>query len=167
MSLFTSSSRLSIGLAGFGLFVIGGVAGGVVGHHVHPAIAMAPMHPVSIRDLASSQGIVAVRGRVAESFGSRLVIDDGTGRTLVDAGPRGEEGTLAALGSVVTVQGQFDRGAFHPDYLVDGSGVVTPVGSPAGFRHGPHRPEPGDGDAPEADPHGPPPLPAPANGVNG
>jgi hypothetical protein len=141
MSMFSSSpfGKWKIGLVGFGLFAIGGIAGGMVGHHMHPPIAMAPLHPVAIRDLASAQGIVAVKGRVAESFGSRFVIDDGTGRTLVDTGPHGRNGRLAPLGAAVTVQGRFDRGAFHPDYLVDDAGTVSPLDPQHGFHHhGPH-----------------------------
>lgn len=166
MPLFDTPThrRWKLGLAGFGLFALGGAAGGAVGHQIHPPIAMAPLHPVAIRDLASSQGIVAIKGRVAESFGSRLVIDDGTGRTLVDAGPHGDDQVLAPLGAAVTVQGRYDRGAFHPDYLVDASGTVTPLGPPPGPRHGMH-PHPGpDGDgglemAPNAAPSGPPTRP--------
>jgi hypothetical protein len=159
MSLF-ASSRIKVGLAGFALFAIGGVAGGVVGHHAHPAIAMAPLHPMAIRDLASARGIIAVKGRVVESFGNRLVIDDGTGRTLVDTGPRGEEGALAALGSTVTVQGEYGRGDFHPAYLVDATGTVIPLGPPRGFHPGPGRgPMLGDNgpaDLPDGRPLAPP-----------
>jgi hypothetical protein len=170
MSLLSSPSprRLKVGLAVFGAFAIGGVAGGAIGHHLHPPIAMAPMHPVAIRDLASSQGIVAVKGRVAESFGNRIVIDDGTGRTLVDTGPQGEDGSIAPPGAAITVQGRYDRGSFHPAYLVDASGTVTPLGPPPGFRHGPHG-GPGGPDGPGGPgeeegpgPKAPPPPPAPA-----
>jgi hypothetical protein len=164
MSLFSTSSfgKWKIGIAGFGLLAIGGVAGGVVGHHMHPPVAMAPLHPVAIRDLANSQGIVVVKGRVAESFGSRFVVDDGTGRTLVDTGPRGRDGALAPLGAALTVQGRFDRGAFHPDYLVDASGTVVPLGPPPGVRHhGPHGgPGMEDRDRPDPD-FAPAPQPAP------
>jgi len=162
MPLFETSTsrRWKLGLAGFGLFVLGTAAGGVVGHHLHPPVAMAPLHPVAIRDLASSQGIVAIRGRVAESFGTRLVIDDGTGRTLVDAGPHVDNQALAPLGAAVTVQGRFDRDAFHPDYLVDASGTVTPLGPPPGPRHGRHpHPGPGGDSGPDVGPNAPPPGP--------
>jgi hypothetical protein len=143
MSRLVSLTPLKLGLAAVGLFAVGGVAGAMVGHHMHPPIAMAPSHPVAIKTLASSQGIVTIKGRVAEAFGSRLVIDDGTGRTLVDAGPRGDD--LAPLNSVVTVQGRYDRASFHPDYLVDASGNVFRVGGPRGGHRGPHgRPGPDD-----------------------
>jgi hypothetical protein len=165
MPVFSDSSfgKWKAGIAGFGLFAIGGIAGGMVGHHMHPPIAMAPLHAVAIRDLANSQGIVTVKGRVAENFGSRFVIDDGTGRTLIDTGPRWRDDGLAPLGAPVTVQGRFDRGAFRPDYLVDSSGTVVPLGPPHEFRHhGPHAgPELPDEDHPGPD-SGPAPQPSPA-----
>jgi hypothetical protein len=163
MSGFESLTRTKLGFAAVGLLAVGGVAGGMVGHHMHPPIAMAPLHPVAIKSLASSQGIVAIKGRVAEVFGSRLVVDDGTGRTLVDAGPRGDD--LAAVGSVVTVQGRFDREAFRPDFLVDPSGNVFPVRGPRGGHRGPHERRGPDDDGPRG-PDGPmaPPPPPPAAG---
>ena len=171
MSIFPSSSpaarRITLGLAAIGLLAVGGVAGGAVAHEFRPPIEMAPMHVTAIRNLATSQGIVTIRGRVAESFGSRWVVDDGTGRTLIDGGPQGDGDTLAPLGSLVSVQGRFDRGAFHPSFLVDAAGTVTPLGPPPG-RHGDHgRPGP-DGEDMRGPDRGPPPAaqtapePAPA-----
>jgi hypothetical protein len=161
MSRLITLTPLKLGLSAVALLAVGGVAGGAVGHHMHPPIAMAPSHPVAIRTLASSQGIVTIKGRVAEAFGSRLVIDDGTGRTLVDAGPRGD--ALAPLNAIVTVQGRFDRAAFRPDFLVDPSGNVFPLHGPRGPHRGPHgRPGPDD-DGPRGpdDRMAPPPPPTP------
>lgn len=154
--------RWKLGLAGIGLLLVGGAAGGAVGHAFHPAVAMAPTHIVAIRNLATSDGIVTIKGRVAESFGSRLVIDDGTGRTLIDAGPRNDDATLAPLGAAVSVQGRFERNAFHPAFLVGPSGTVTPFGGPHDRHGGPHgRPGPGDGDDRAPDCAAPPPPPHP------
>ncbi len=156
MSTFEShplaSQRLKLGLAAVGLLAIGGVAGGAISHEFRPPIEMAPTHIVAIRNLAASAGIVTIKGRVAESFGSRLVIDDGTGRTLVDGGPRSETDGLAPVGAIVSVQGRFDRSSFHPSFLVDASGTVTPLGHPR--HHGPHDEDAGGPD------RGPPPPPA-------
>jgi hypothetical protein len=172
MSLFESNtialSRPTLGLAAIALLAIGGVAGGGIAHEFRPPIEMAPMHVVAIRALSSSSGIVAIKGRVAESFGSRLVVDDGTGRTLIDGGPHADSDTLAPLGAVIAVQGRFDRGAFHPSFLVDASGTVTPVGPPPGHHPGRHGPGPGDDDAAGPDQGPPPPAPrAPAPAVAG
>jgi hypothetical protein len=167
MSMFEPSSpaarRTKLGLAAIGLLAVGGIAGGAVSHEFRPPIEMAPTHVVAIHNLATAQGIVTIRGRVAESFGNRWVVDDGSGRTLIDGGPHGESETLAPLGATVSVQGRFDRGTFHPSFLVDSSGTVTPLGPPPGH-HGHHgRPGP-DGD----EMHGPdqgPPLSAPKAAV--
>jgi hypothetical protein len=147
--------RLKLGAAAIGLLAIGGAAGGAIGQALRPPIEMAPIHSVAIRNLGTAQGIVTIKGRVAESFGGNRVIDDGTGRTLIDAGPRADGGTLAPPGAVVAVQGRFDRGVFHPSFLVDPTGTVTPLG----HHPGPHGHPGPDGDAP----HGPDPVPpAPA-----
>lgn len=166
MSVFESRSpavrRTKLSLAAIGLLAIGGVAGGAVGHAFQPPIEMAPSHVVAIRNLASSDGILTIKGRVAERFGSRLVLDDGTGRTLVDIGPRNQDTTLAPLGATVSVQGRFDRSAFHPSFLVDPAGTVTPLGPP----HGPHGPHghPGPGDDEDRGPDRAPPSAAPVPG---
>lgn len=164
MSMFEISApaarRIKLGLAAIGLLAVGGIAGGAVSHEFRPPIEMAPTHIVAIRDLASAQGIVTVRGRVAESFGNRLVVDDGTGRTLIDGGPHQDGETLAPRGAVISVQGRFDRDSFHPSFLVDASGTVTPLGPPPG-RHGHHgRPGPDEGEMHGPD-RGPPPAPKP------
>jgi hypothetical protein len=148
MSMFESSSlaarRIKLSVAAIGLLAVGGVAGGAVSHAFRPPIEMAPMHVVAIRNLAASRSIVTIRGRIAESFGNRWVVDDGTGRTLIDGGPHGDDGAVAPLGAVVSVQGRFDRGEFHPSFLVDASGNVAPLGPPPGH-HGHHgRPGPDD-----------------------
>jgi hypothetical protein len=149
----TAARRFKLSLAAIGLVAVGGVAGGAIGHEFRPPIEMAPTHIVAIRSLATAQGIVTIRGRIAESFGNRWVVDDGTGRTLVDGGPRGDDDKLAPLGAVVSVQGRFDRGAFHPSFLVDASGTVTPLG-----HHG-HHGHPGpEGDDRHGPDQGPPPA---------
>ena len=58
-------------------------------------------------------GLVTVKGKVAEIFGNKFIVQDDTGRALVDLGPRGEDATAVAKGENVTVQGRFDRGVIH------------------------------------------------------
>src|ERR1700760_1041601 len=53
----------------------------------------------------------AVRGIVADIFGNKFVVEDGSGRALVDLGPRGEDTNAVSKGETVTVQGMFDRGS--------------------------------------------------------
>jgi hypothetical protein len=136
MFMFESSTpaarRAKFSLAAVGLLVVGGVAGGAISQEIRPPIELAPTHVIAIRNLTTAQGIVTIRGRVAESFGNRWVVDDGTGRTLIDSGPHSDNSALVPLGAIVSVQGRFDQGAFRPSFLVDASGTVTPLGPPPG-----------------------------------
>jgi len=70
------------------------------------------LQPMAINRLAAGDA-VAVRGSVAEIFGNKFVLDDGTGRALIDLGPRGEDTDTVSKGETVTVQGMFDRGIVH------------------------------------------------------
>ena len=141
-----------------GLGAAGG-AGAVL--MTRPGVEMAPAQPVAIASLSARTGIVTVRGRVAEVYGGRFTVQDGSGRTLVDAGPRAPDGAVTA-GAQVTVQGRFDDGVLHASFLVGADGNVTPLGPPhGGPRHGPGpRGEPGCG--PEG--AGPPPPPPATQG---
>lgn len=170
------SRRMRLGAAAIGLLAIGGVAGTVAGHAGRPPIEMAPLRPVAIASLVKTDGIVTIKGRVAEIFGNKFVIDDGSGRTLVDTGREGDDQTLVANGSAVTVQGRFKRGFVHASFLVDQAGKVTalrPMGPMDGPHHGPHGgpdgpdghrgpppPRPGDAPPPPAQGDAPPPPPA-------
>ena len=161
----TKQPTLKLALAAIGLVVVGGAAGTVAGHVMQPSIEMAPLKPVAIKSLASSSGIITLRGRVAEVYGDKFVIDDGSGRALIEAGPEGEGGSLVGVGAPVTVQGRYERGFVHASFLVDQAGKVTalgPVGGPPPHdRPGPP-PPPHRGDAPPPPPPGevgPPPAP--------
>jgi hypothetical protein len=147
------------------LLAIGGAAGAAADHATRPGIEMAPLRPVAIRTLPSHSGIVSVRARVAETNGNKIVIDDGSARTLVDLGRAGDGRSLASDGQTVTVQGRFDRGVLHASFLVDASGEVReigPAGGPPrghdGPPHGPDGAPPPPAGAPDA---GPPPAGAP------
>lgn len=89
-----------------------------------------PIAPVAISALAPS-GAVAAKGEVAEIFGNKLIIQDGTGRALVETGRQGEGGTLAKTGETITVQGRFENGFLHARLLTHGDGSVVRLG-PAG-----------------------------------
>ncbi len=155
----TTSNRpatsIRIALASIGLLGAGAIAGGVASHAMRPPIEMAPLHPVTIRSLPGKTGIVTIRGRVAETYGNKFVIDDGSARTLVDTGPAGDETPLVADGGAVTVQGRFEHGFVRASFLVDPAGTVTALG-PVDRPHDHHGPRRGPGD------DGPPPPPGPA-----
>jgi hypothetical protein len=122
------------------------------------------LQPAPIAQMTNS-GAVAIKGQVAEIFGNKFIIEDGSGRALVDTGPRGEGGTLMTKGETVTVQGQFENGSIHANVLTRADGTSEAFGPPK-----PPRPERGPGDrlGPRADrgpgrelPPPPPPPPPP------
>jgi len=91
-----------------------------------------PVEPVAIQALAPS-GATAIRGTVAEIFGNKFVVQDPTGRALVETGREGEDGKLVAKGEAVTVQGRFETGFLHARVLTHGDGrkvVLGPAGGP-------------------------------------
>ncbi len=61
---------------------------------------------------------VAVKGSVAEIFGNKFILQDDSGRALVDLGPRGDGGNAVTKGEAVTVQGMFDGGFVKAQVLV-------------------------------------------------
>ncbi len=135
-------------LAAAGLLGVGGALGAVVVATTRPAVTMAPAVPVAIRAL-SSDGIVTIRGRVAEVYGNKFVMADASGRALVDTGRRGEDGTLVKGGEPVTVQGRFDHGFVRAAFLIGADGKVKalgPLGRPPHDRDGPPRPPHGGDD---------------------
>lgn len=96
------------------------------------ALTLTPVAPVAIQALAPS-GATAIKGEVAEVFGNKFVVQDPTGRALVETGPAGEGGKLVARGEGVTVQGRFADGFLHARLLTHGDGrqeVLGPAGGP-------------------------------------
>lgn len=136
--------KLGLGVA-IGL-AIGAAGGASAVSMTRPSVEMAPTVATPVAKLASDNGVVTVKGRVAEVFGDRFVVQDATGRAMVDAG----RDALVRKGAAVQVQGRYDNGQLKASYLVDANGKVTPVGPPP--------PRPG---------HGPKPGPDGARGPGG
>lgn len=168
------------------LLALGGAAGAGAVAYTRPPVEMAPTVPTAIAQVPQRSGITTVKGKVAEVYGDRFVLQDGTGRLLVDVGRDGS-GQVRS-GNALMVQGRYDNGQLRASYLVDPQGGVTQVGAPppppppppprgpgrdappppppppptgAGAPPPPPPPPPGDGSAP------PPPPPPPAAGANG
>lgn len=135
------------------LLLGGGVAAGAAVQSTRPSVNMAPATPVAIRSL--DDGIVTVRGRAVELFGNKLVLQDATGRALVDLGREGENGSLVRLGETVMVQGRFEHGFVHAAFLVGADNKVRALGPLAGPP--PHVP---GGLGERCGPNPPPPPPA-------
>ncbi|MEG8038318.1 hypothetical protein QP166_02795 [Sphingomonas sp. LR60] len=115
-----------IALGGAALLAMGAAGGAGAVQLTRPSVEMAPTIPTAIAKLPASNGIVTVRGRVAGVYGTRFLVEDASGRTLVDAG-RGA-GTLTT-GAPVLVQGRFDDGQLRARFLAD-QGGVREVGAP-------------------------------------
>lgn len=90
--------------------------------------------PIAI-DRMQANNVVAVKGTVAEIFGNKFILQDDTGRALVELGPQGEDGDVVAKGEAVTVQGRFDRGFIHARLVSHADGRNQAFGPP-----GPPRP---------------------------
>jgi uncharacterized protein YdeI (BOF family) len=104
---------------------------------------------------------VAVKGNVAEIFGNKFIVQDESGRALVDLGPRGKNAPNAVTkGEPVTVQGRFDRGFIRAQVVAHANGRSEAFGPPGPPRH---RERPPGSLGPRADrgpDRGPPPPPA-------
>jgi uncharacterized protein YdeI (BOF family) len=92
-------------------------------------------------DKMDERSPVAIKGDVAEVFGNKFVVQDGSGRALVDTGPRGEDRMLVAKGETVTVQGRFDRGVVHAEVLAHADGRNEAFGPPDQGPKGPNGPK--------------------------
>lgn len=117
------------GLFAAGLIAVGLIAGAGATIMAAPRDSAMLMQPTSIAKL-SPYSSVAVKGKVAEIFGNKFVIDDGSGRALVETGRRGEGGKLVAAGEMLTVQGRFDDGFIHGDVLVHADGKAESLKPP-------------------------------------
>lgn len=135
MASMSGRARIAVGAA---LVAVGAAGGAGAVSMTRPAIVMAPSVPTAIAKLGATSGIVAVKGRVAEMFGNLFVLQDASGRTMIDAG-RGD-GMTVAVGDTVTAHGRYDDGQFHASFLIDQAGQVHAVG-PRGPR--PHDEGPG------------------------
>ncbi len=171
-----STGKLGLGVA-IGL-AIGAAGGASAVSLTRPGVEMAPTIATPVARLASSSGVVTVKGRVAEVYGDRFVVQDGSGKAMVD----GARDANVAKGAAVQVQGRYDDGQLRASYVVDAAGKVTPVGPPPprpgkgpdGRGPGPHGPGgPGGPDArgpggpggPGCAPGAMPPPPPPADGA--
>ena len=162
---FRLNRPAGLAVLGAGLLALGGATGAVVMAETRPTVSMAPATPVAIRSV-SSTGIVTIRGRVAEVYGNKFVMDDGTGRALVDTGREGDQRQLVTSNQPVTVQGRFERGFVHAAFLVGLDNKVLALEPLAGPPHGPHDgPDAPPPPPPGADGKAPPPPPVAANGT--
>ena len=107
-------------------------AGSTLLTHDQTGDQLTALAPTSISALKES-GAIAAQGDVAEVFGNKFILQDGSGRALVETGRAGEGGKLVAKGEHVDVRGRFDDGFLHAAVLTHADGrrvVVGPLGPP-------------------------------------
>ena len=136
--------KAATAVAGIALLAVGGGVGAVAMHATRPSVTIAPATPVAIRSL-QSEGIVTIKGQVAEIFGNKFIVQDQSGRALVETGREGEDGKLVTAGEPVTVQGRFDHGFLRAAFLVGRDAKVVALGPLGGPHGGRDRREPRSG----------------------
>jgi len=117
------------------LLLAGAGAGGLAVHAVQQPAVMAPMNPTAINTL-TDWSTVTIKGKVVEVFGNKYVVEDDTARALVETGRAGEDGALAKKDDVVTVQGRFEHGFLHAQYIVGADSKTVSLAPPPPM--GPH-----------------------------
>jgi hypothetical protein len=131
------------------ILAVGAAGGFGFGHYVDRAYphSVLLLQPTPIAQ-AIKAAPVAFKGQVAEIFGGKFVLQDESGRALIDTGPRGDNMVALPKGEIVTVQGYFDNGLLHADVLTRADGSTEafgPPGPPRPHRFGPPGPMGGPG----------------------
>lgn len=127
----------AFGVTAFAILALGAAAGVGAMKLTRPSMELAPMTPVAISAMPD-WSLVTVKGKVAEVFGNKFIVQDDSGRALVETGPSGDDGKLVSLNEAISVQGRFEHGFLHASFIVRQDGSVEALG-PAGGppRHGP------------------------------
>jgi hypothetical protein len=79
-----------------------------------------------------SPGGVTIQGQVTDVFGNKFVLEDGTGRTLVETGPEWHNRIDVRPGERLEVVGRPDGGGFDAFRIKREDGREITVGSPEG-----------------------------------
>ena len=163
------SSRLALtGVASIALLALGIAGGAGAMKLARPNVEMAPMAPVAISTIPEGD-LVTIKGKVAEIFGNKFVLQDASGRALVETGPTGEDGRLVTVNEEISVQGRFDDGFLHASFLVHPDGKIEALGPAGKPPHRGHGPRPGPDGGPKGGPDarsdaGPGPVAGPVAG---
>ena len=127
--------RTAVAAAVVGAFALGAGATALA-QRAHPPITFVALNPgpvTAMKDWAP----VAVRGTVVEIFGNKFIVEDDSGRALVETGPQGDNGHLVAKSETVTVQGRFEHGSSMPSR--SRTATVTQISSGLPVRRIPDR----------------------------
>jgi hypothetical protein len=127
-------TAVALGITGFVVLGIGAAAGAGAMKLTRPNLELAPMTPVAISSI-KEWSLVTIKGKVAEVFGNKFIVQDDTGRALIETGPSGDDGKLVAVNEAVSVQGRFENGFLHASYIVRQDGSIEALGPVGGPRH--------------------------------
>ncbi|WP_320198911.1 hypothetical protein RMR16_019210 [Agrobacterium sp. rho-13.3] len=126
------SRRYALPIAAAAVALAIGVVGGAGAMKlVRPTPEMAPVTPVAISTMPTSS-LVTIKGTVAEIYGNKFILQDESGKALVETGPAGDDGDLVKANEAVTVQGRFDNGFVRASYLVRQDGKTEALGPQKG-----------------------------------
>ncbi|GLR60395.1 hypothetical protein [Rhizobium indigoferae] len=127
--------RLAIPVIAAAVALVIGAAGGAgTVKMMRPTPEMAPLTPVAISAMPATS-LITIKGKVAEVYGNKFVLQDESGKALVETGPAGEGRALVTRDEAVTVQGRFDDGFVHASYLVRQDGRTEALRPPKGPPH--------------------------------
>ncbi|MGR9136573.1 hypothetical protein ACU8NW_13480 [Rhizobium leguminosarum] len=127
--------RLAIPVIAAAVALLIGAGGGASAvKMMRPTPEMAPLTPVAISAMPASS-LITIKGKVAEIYGNKFVLQDESGKALVETGRAGEGGALVTRDEAVTVQGRFDDGFVHASYLVRQDGRTEALPPPKGPPH--------------------------------
>lgn len=124
----------AFGVAAFAILALGAVAGAGAMKLTRPSLELAPMTPVAISSV-KDWSLVTVEGKVAEVFGNKFIVQDDSGRALVETGPSGHNGKLVSLNEAVSVQGRFENNVLRATYIVRQDGSIEALGRADGPPH--------------------------------
>ena len=107
------------------VLAVGAAGGAAIAHRVqrHHPHAVLLLQPAPIAGLPDASP-VAVKGQITEIFGNKFIIQDDSGHTLVDTGPRGEGGKPVTKGETVTIQGRFNHGFIRAEVMTRADGTI-------------------------------------------
>jgi uncharacterized protein YdeI (BOF family) len=154
-------SQSARAISAVALLAIGAAGGVSAASLTRPAIEMAPTVAIPAAKISTTTGIVSVKGRVAEVYGDRFVIEDGSGRAMIDAGR--DNGLTFTKGAAITAQGRFDDGQLRASFITTADGEIVQVGRRGRQDH--DGKEHGQPDHREKGPPLPPPAPPAATPV--
>lgn len=80
---------------------------------------------------------VRIDGTVREIFGNKFILENASGRTLIETGPEGRELVRVAVGDQVTIEGRARDGFTHASAIVLANGRRIVLAGPPGPGPGP------------------------------